>query len=411
MNNIRINGARLWDSLMEIAKIGALPNGGCCRLALSEEDIAGRALFLSWCEAQGCTSHSDDMGNLFVRRAGRNNDFDPVVFGSHLDTQPHGGKFDGIYGVLAGLEVIRTLNENAIETEASLDLVVWMNEEGARFAPAMIASGVYAGLFTREFALGREDLDGTTQGDALSASGFMGTERCGEHKMHAYLEAHIEQGPILEGNGNTIGVVTGGQGSLWYDVKVQGQDSHAGPTPMNGRRDAFACAARMALAVRDIVTNYPPHAVGTVGTVDVSPNSRNTIPGKVFFTVDIRHPDYSALRKIDADMRATFDTICREEGINLTLDEIWDNPPAVFDPRCVDAVRDAASELGYAHQDIVSGAGHDACQVSRIAPVGMIFVPCAGGISHNEEESAEPGDLEAGCNVLLRAALTLAGES
>lgn len=409
MNNARVNGQRLWDSLMAMAKIGELPNGGCCRLALSEEDKAGRDLFLQWCKAQGCTSTTDDMGNLFVRRAGRDNTLAPVVFGSHLDTQPHGGKFDGIYGVLAGLEVIRTLNENAIETTAPLEIVVWMNEEGARFAPAMIASGVYAGLFTREFALAREDLEGTTQGDALQQSGFMGIEACGEHKMHAYLEAHIEQGPILEANNKTVGVVTGGQGSLWYDVTVKGLDSHAGPTPMTGRRDAFVCAARMAVAVRDIARKYAPNAVGTVGSVDVSPNSRNTIPGEVFFSVDIRQPDYTQLRKMDAEMRTVFDQICREEGTTLDIDEIWDNPPAVFDPRCISAVRDAAENLGYAHQDIVSGAGHDACQVSRVVPVGMIFVPCAGGISHNEEESAEPDDLEAGCNVLLHAALSLAG--
>ncbi len=406
--SMRVNGQRLWDSLMAMAKIGALPNGGCCRLALTEEDQAGRALFLDWCAAEGCTSHTDDMGNLFVRRSGRNSTLAPIVFGSHLDTQPHGGKFDGIYGVLAGLEVIRTLNEHNVETEAPLEVVVWTNEEGSRFAPAMIASGVYAGLFSREFALERQDLDGISQGEALKQSGFMGAEPCGEHKMGAYLEAHIEQGPILENNRNTIGVVVGGQGSLWYDVKLKGVDSHAGSTPMAGRQDAFLCAAQMTVAVRELVTRYVPDAVGTIGTVEVSPNSRNTIPGEVFFTVDIRHPDYATLCEMDKEMQQTFDQLCEQEGITLSLDKIWDNPPAVFDQRCITAVRTAAADLNYKHQDIVSGAGHDACQVSRVAPVGMIFVPCENGISHNEAESAEPDDLEAGCNVLLHAALALA---
>ncbi|MEM7207071.1 MAG: Zn-dependent hydrolase [Pseudomonadota bacterium] len=411
MNDTRVNGARLWESLMEMAKIGALPAGGCCRLALTDEDIAGRALFKQWCEAEGCTFSSDDMGNLFVRRSGRNNSLDPIVAGSHLDTQPHGGKFDGIYGVLAGLEVIRTLNENNIETEAPVEVVVWMNEEGARFAPAMIASGVYANLFTREFALGREDLDGVTQGEALEKSGFVGNEKCGEHKMGAYLEAHIEQGPILEINENVVGVVTGGQGSLWYDARVTGTDSHAGSTPMKGRRDAFIAASKMTLAVHDIVNKHAPNAVGTIGSVEVKPNSRNTIAGEVFFTIDIRHPDYDILRNMDAEMRAALDAICTEQNVELDLDEIWDNPPAVFSERCITAVRDAARDLGCAHQDIVSGAGHDACQVSRVVPVGMIFVPCAGGISHNEAESAEPDHLEAGCNVLLHAMISLASRA
>ncbi len=405
---LRIDGQRLWRSLMEMAEVGATPAGGSCRLALSDEDKAGRDLFVSWCEAAGCRVTVDDMGNIFARRPGRQDDLPPVVAGSHLDTQPHGGRFDGVYGVLAGLEVIRTLGNHGVTTETPVEVAVWTNEEGARFAPAMVASGVFAGLFERDYALGRQDSEGKTLGEELRRIGYLGAEPCGGRPLGAFFEAHIEQGPILERNERTIGVVVGGQGQRWYDVTVQGQDSHAGSTPMPGRRDALVAAAAMTTAVRRLAEAHPPHAVGTVGQVEVSPNSRNTIPGEVRVTVDLRHPDDAVLARMGEAARAACADAAHAESVGLTIDEIWHSPPVVFDVGCVDAVRQAASRLGYAQQDIVSGAGHDACQICRVAPTAMIFVPCAGGLSHNEAESAEPEDLEAGCNVLLHAMLSRA---
>jgi N-carbamoyl-L-amino-acid hydrolase len=402
---LRVDGQRLWRSLMEMAQIGATPAGGSCRLALSDEDKAGRDLFVSWCEAAGCRVTVDDMGNIFARRPGRRDDLPPVVAGSHLDTQPHGGKFDGVYGVLAGLEVIRTLGDYEVSTEAPVEVAVWTNEEGARFAPAMVASGVFAGLFERDYALGRQDAEGKTLGDELRRIGYLGDEPCGGRRLGAFFEAHIEQGPILERNERTIGVVGGGQGQRWYDVTVRGQDSHAGSTPMPGRRDALVATAAMTTAVRRVAEAHPPHAVGTVGQIEVIPNSRNTIPGEARFTVDLRHPDDEALATMGEELRRACAEAARAESLALTIDEIWHNPPVQFDVGCVDAVRQAANRLGYAQQDIVSGAGHDACQICRVAPTAMVFVPCAGGLSHNEAESAEPHDLEAGCNVLLHAML------
>ena len=407
--NLRVDGARLWASIMEMAKIGALPGGGCGRLALTDDDRRGRDLFASWCEQAGCTITVDEMGNMFARRPGRNPDLPPVAAGSHLDTQPHGGKFDGIFGVLAALEAVRTLNDAGVETEAPLEVINWTNEEGSRFAPAMIASGVFAGLFDRDFAYRLESPEGETLGDELVRIGYKGAEPCGEHPLGALFEAHIEQGPILEATGVPIGVVSGAQGQRWYDVEVRGRDSHAGTTPMPARKDALVAAARMAARIEDIAMGKAPDAVGTVGQFDVSPNSRNTIPGEVRFSVDIRHPDARVLAEMDAEIRASFAAIAERGDVEVTVDQIWEKPPIEFDPRCVDAVREAAAGLGYAHQDIVSGAGHDACQVCEVAPTGMIFVPCEDGISHNEIESATPEDLEMGCNVLLHAMLAMAG--
>ena len=407
--NLRVDGARLWASIMEMAKIGALPGGGCGRLALTDDDRRGRDLFASWCEQAGCTVTVDEMGNMFARRPGRNPDLPPVAAGSHLDTQPHGGKFDGIFGVLAALEAVRTLNDAGVETEAPIEVINWTNEEGSRFAPAMIASGVFAGLFDRDFAYGIESPEGETLGDELARIGYKGSEPCGEHTLGALFEAHIEQGPILEAAGVPIGVVGGAQGQRWYDIEVRGRDSHAGTTPMPARKDALVAAARMAARIEDIALGKAPDAVGTVGQFDVSPNSRNTIPGEVRFSVDIRHPDAGVLVEMDAEIRESFAAIAERGDVDVTIDQIWEKPPIEFDPRCVEAVREAAAELGYAHQDIVSGAGHDACQVCEVAPTGMIFVPCEDGISHNEIESATPEDLEMGCNVLLHAMLAMAG--
>ena len=408
LQNLRVSGDRLWDSIMAIAEIGPGKHGGSCRLALTDEDREGRDLFIRWCEEIGCSISIDDMGNIFARRAGLNNDLAPVVAGSHLDTQPHGGKFDGIYGVLAALEVVRTLHDNDVTTAAPLEVVVWTNEEGSRFAPAMIASGVYAGLFDKEFAWSINDSDGKSLGDELKRIGYMGDSPCGDHPIAALLEAHIEQGPILEADNHQIGVVIGGQGQHWYDITLKGQDSHAGSTPMKGRRDALVAAAEIITLVQELALEFAPHAVATVGEMSVLPNSRNTIPGEVFLTVDIRNPDAQVLADMDEKLRSRIATSVAGRGVEAELVEIWDKAPVKFDADCIAAVSSATNALGYSNQQMVSGAGHDACQVCLVAPTSMIFVPCAGGLSHNEQESAEPADLEAGCNVLMHAMLSLA---
>ena len=410
MPDLRVNGERLWDSLMEIAQFGATPKGGNCRLALSEEDRQGRDCFVAWCRDAGCDVTIDRMGNIFARRPGRDGERAPVVAGSHLDTQPHGGKFDGVFGVLAGLEVIRTLNDHGIETSSPVEIAMWTNEEGARFAPAMIASGVFADAFDLDYALARADTDGVTIGEALAQIGYAGDAPCGSRSFGAFFEAHIEQGPILEKEGKTIGVVTGAQGIRWYDITVTGQDAHAGPTPMKLRRDALVGVASMITTINRIGHVFPPNGAATVGQIEVSPNSRNTIPGEVHFTADLRHPDAAELGRMNERLHAEIGDIARDAGLVLDVEEIWYGPPVEFDDECVSAVREAAKSLGYTHRDIVSGAGHDACYISRIAPTAMIFIPCRGGISHNEEESAEPDDLAAGCNVLLHAILARAGQ-
>ncbi|MCH7931823.1 MAG: allantoate amidohydrolase, partial [Proteobacteria bacterium] len=316
---------------------------------------------------------------------------------------------DGVYGVLAGLEVMRTLNDHDIRTQAPVEVAVWTNEEGVRFAPAMIASGVFAGVFDLDFALSRADAQGRTMGDELARIGYAGEAPCGDRELGAHFEAHIEQGPVLENEAKTIGVVTGVQGVRWYDVTVTGQDAHAGPTPMETRRDALVGAARMIDAINRIGHDHLPGACATVGVVEVSPNSRNTIPGEVTFSVDLRHPEAEVLAAIDAAMRAACAEIAADADLGIEVEEIWYSPPVAFDRDCIAAVRDAAARLGYGHRDMVSGAGHDSCYISKVAPTGMIFVPCAGGLSHNEEESADADDLAAGCTVLLHAMLARAG--
>lgn len=394
---------------MRMAEIGATAHGGCCRLALSDEDKAGRDLFVEWCRGAGCEIRIDRLGNIFARRPGTDPARAPVAAGSHLDTQPHGGKFDGVYGVLAGLEVIRTLNDHGIETPAPLEVIVWTNEEGARFAPSMIASGVFGGAYDAEFALACADADGRAIGAELERIGYAGDEPCGDHPLGAFFEAHIEQGPILEREEKTIGVVTGVQGLRWYDVDVRGQDAHSGSTPMNGRRNALVGSAEMIQAVDALAHSFPPDAVATVGQLDVSPNSRNTIPGHVHFTVDIRHPEAAVMEKMDAQLRRACEEISDRHGLECDIEQVSHTPPVVFDDGCIEAVQEASLSLGYPCRRIRSGAGHDACHVSEVAPTGMIFVPCADGLSHNEEESATPEDLEAGCNVLLHAMLSKAG--
>jgi beta-ureidopropionase / N-carbamoyl-L-amino-acid hydrolase len=409
MRNLHVNGERLWASLMELAQIGATEKGGVCRLAASDLDGQARRLFIRWCEEAGCSVQVDRIGNVFARRPGRDPSLAPVMTGSHLDTQPTGGKFDGAYGVMAALEVVRTLNELGYETEAPIEIVAWTNEEGSRFSPAMVGSGVFAGVFELADGLARPDnVTGVTLGAELERIGFAGPESVGGRPVEAYFEAHIEQGPILEAAGLPIGVVTGAQGQRWYDITVTGQEAHAGPTPMPRRRDALVGAARMIDAVNRIGLAHAPYACATVGFVQVSPNSRNTIPGRVFFTVDFRHPEDAVLSQMDGELRQACAGAAAAIGLEVEVKELWYFPPTPFDVALVAAARGAASAQGYPHQDIISGAGHDACYMARVAPTAMIFVPCVGGISHNEIEDAKPEDLTAGGNVLLNVVLDCA---
>ena len=406
---VRINGQRLWDSLMEMAKIGATAKGGVCRLALTDLDRDGRDLFVRWAREAGCTISVDRMGNVFARRAGKDDTLAPVVTGSHADSQPTGGRFDGIYGVLGGLEVIRSLNDHGIETDRPIEVVIWTNEEGSRFAPAMVASGVFAGVFTLDYGLSRADVDGRTMGQELERIGYAGDQPMGK-PIHAAFELHIEQGPILEAEGKTIGVVHAAQGQRWYEVVYTGQESHAGPTPMPTRRDALVGAARVIDLVNRIGLEHAPYACATVGMLQVHPNSRNVIPGRVFFTIDIRHPDDAVLAEMDRKVREGVARIAVETKLEVSkLEQIFYYAPIAFDQACVDSVRAAAERFGYSHRDIVSGAGHDACYLSKVAPTAMVFVPCVGGISHNEIEDATPEWIEAGGNVLLHAMLGRAG--
>jgi N-carbamoyl-L-amino-acid hydrolase len=408
MHNLAINAERLWATIMETAEIGRTEKGGIKRLTLTDLDGRVRDWFAARCREAGCTVTVDEMGNIFAVRPGRNPDLAPITCGSHLDTQPTGGKFDGILGVLAGLEVVRTLNDVGFETEAPIMVVDWTNEEGSRFAPAMLASGVFAGAFTRDFAYDRRDREGARFADELARIGYRGEERVGTRKIGAFFELHIEQGPILEAEEKTIGIVTDAQGQRWYEVTLTGRESHAGTTPMSLRRDALLGAARIAVAVDAIARANAPLAVGTVGLMEVRPNSRNVIPGEVFFTVDLRHPDDAVLKSMDAALSTAIAEVATA-GMEARVEEIWHFPAVRFDAGCVAAVRKATEDGGYSHRDIVSGAGHDACYVARVAPTSMIFVPCEGGISHNEIENAKPEDLAAGANVLLHAMVARAG--
>lgn len=399
---LKVNGDRLWGSLMEMAKIGATDKGGCCRLALTDLDKQARDLFVSWCKDAGCTIRIDQMGNVFARRAGEDDDLAPVMTGSHIDTQPTGGRFDGVYGVLAGLEVIRSLNDHGVKTRHPVEASIWTNEEGSRFAPAMVASGVFAGVFDLDYGLSRKDKDGKTMGEELARIGYAGPAKVGGD-VHAFFEVHIEQGPILEEAGIPIGVVTHGQGQRWYELTLTGVESHAGPTPMSRRKDALLGAARVVELVNRVGLQHAPLACATVGMVNVFPNSRNVIPGRVFLTIDIRHPHDDVLTKMDQAVRAGIDEIAKGIGLGSELEQIFYYAPIPFDETCVGAVRGAAQALGYEHRDIVAGAGHDACYLSKVAPTSMVFVPCIGGISHNEIEDAKPEWITAGGNVLLNA--------
>ncbi len=403
-----INRERLWQSLMDLARLGATAKGGVCRLALTDLDRQARDLFVRWCEEAGCSVSVDGIGNIFARRAGRDPNRAPVMTGSHIDTQPTGGKFDGCYGVMAGLEVIRTLNDLGLETQAPIEVVVWTNEEGSRFPPCMMGSGVFAGKFDLADTLAKQDEQGLSVGAELQRIGYAGPRAVLGHPVGAYFEAHIEQGPVLEDRQTTIGVVMGCLGQKWFDLTLSGVEAHAGPTPMHLRKDALVGAAQVVSAVNRIAHAHQPHACGTVGCLSLHPGSRNVIPGQVQMTLDLRHLHADRLQAMVDEVRQVIEDSCRQHGLSFELTATADFPPLDFDPACVAAVRQGAEHLGLSHMDIVSGAGHDAIFIAELGPAGMIFVPCEGGISHNEIENAAPQDLADGCAVLLRAMVNAA---
>lgn len=409
IENLRINGERLWDSLMELAQIGATPKGGVCRLTLTDLDKQGRDLVTRWAREAGMTVTIDKIGNGFMRRPGRNNNLPPIMTGSHIDTQPTGGKFDGNYGVLAGIEVVRTLNDHGIETEAPIEVAFWTNEEGSRFVPVMMGSGVFAKAFTLEHAYAATDTEGKTVKGELERIGYIGDQEPGDHPIGAYFETHIEQGPVLEDNDKTIGVVSGVLGIRWFDCTVTGMEAHAGPTPMALRKDAMLAATRIMQDVVAAAHRHPPHGRGTVGMVQVFPNSRNVIPGRVKFSIDLRNSTDALVDAMAAEVKAFADQVAQEHGVQVHIEMVSSYPAQLFQPECVEAVGRAAAKLGYSHMPAVSGAGHDAVYMAKLAPSGMIFIPCKDGISHNEIEDAKPEHIEAGCNVLLHAMLERAG--
>ena len=407
--NLAINGDRLWTSLMEMAEIGATEKGGNNRLTLTDLDKQGRDLFVHWCEEAGCSITVDAIGNIIARRPGHNDTKPAIMMGSHLDTQPTGGRFDGVLGVLAGLEALRTLNDHDIETDAPVEVACWTNEEGSRFSPAMMGSGVFAGVFELDSILMKSDIDGAILGNELKRIGYNGCDIPGGRKVAAYFELHIEQGPILESVDKTIGVVTDAQGQRWYEITITGVESHAGPTPMPRRRDALVTSSKIIQEVNRIGHAHAPDACATVGHMQVRPNSRNVIPGEVFLAVDFRHPIDETLSTMDEQLKAFCTRVAKNDQLSVEVVDFWYFPPTPFNEDCINAVRNAADRAGFTHRDIVSGAGHDAVYIAGVAPTGMIFVPCEDGISHNEVENATPEDCAAGCQVMLHAVLEQAG--
>ena len=407
--NLKINGERLWDSIMEMAQIGPGVAGGNNRQTLTDEDAEGRRLFETWCKDAGCTMGLDQIGNMFARREGSDSDALPVYVGSHLDTQPTGGKYDGVLGVLGGLEVIRSLNDLGIKTKHPIVVTNWTNEEGTRFAPAMLASGVFAGMHTEDWAKDRVDADGKRFGDELRRIDWEGDEKVGERKMHAFFELHIEQGPILEAENKQIGVVTHGQGLWWLEVTLTGKDAHTGSTPMNMRVNAGLGMARITEAVHRIAMDHQPAAVGAVGQANVYPNSRNVIPGRAVFTIDFRSPDLAKLTSMREKLEAEAIQIAAGLGLGISIEPVGHFDPVTFDEGCVAAIRDAAERLGYSHMNIVSGAGHDACWINRMYPTAMVMCPCVDGLSHNEAEEISKEWAAAGADVLFHAVVETAG--
>lgn len=406
-HNLRIDAQRLWESLMTMAEIGATANGGCNRQALTPEDGEGRALFARWCEAAGMSVQVDGLGSMFARLPGRE-DLPPVLIGSHLDTQPTGGKFDGVLGVLAGLEVVRTLNEAGVRLRRPLEIVNWTNEEGCRFTPVMLGSAVFAGVLTREAALAARSPEGAVLADELARLGLDAGAPVGGRVIDSYLELHIEQGPVLEEEGYDVGFVTGGQGLVWYDAHMRGCEGHAGATPMRLRRDALAGTAAFIGDLQALAGRHAPHGVATVGRIEVTPNSRNVVPGETRFTIDVRHPDADTLARMDLEARQAFDNRIKEFGLDGGLEQTSAFAPVAFDAGLLEIIRAQAHTLGLSGRDIVSGAGHDACHMARIAPAAMIFTPCVDGLSHNEAEHIHPHWARAGADLLLRSVLAIA---
>jgi len=407
-NKVYVSAERLWDSLMDMAAIGPGVAGGCNRQALTDEDKQGRDLFVRWAQEAGCHIMVDELGNIFARRDGIVSDASPVLAGSHLDTQPTGGRFDGVYGVLAGLEVVRSLNDHGISTPRPIEIAVWTNEEGCRFSPAMLGSGVVCGTYTRDFAYSRQDRDGNRFGDELARIGYRGSAPATPRKLAAAFEAHIEQGPILEQEGIRIGVVTGIQGAYWLDIALEGVPCHAGPTPMRMRKDPWRAATRIIDRAYALIDRHQPDGRLTIGDAKVLPGSRNTSPSRVTFSVDIRHPEAGTLERLVVGLQALAEEICAEYGIGLQFARVWHMPPTRFDERLTTVIEQATAACGYSHRRMVSGAGHDSLHVAQYAPTAMIFVPCAGGLSHNEAESATASDLAAGANVLFHAMIQVA---
>jgi len=406
--NQKINGPRLWDTLMAMAEIGATPKGGVKRLTLTEVDKAGRQRFTQWCDELGLTMRVDAMGNMFARREGRDPKRLPVLFGSHLDSQPTGGKFDGALGVIAGLEVMRSLNDLNITTEAPLELVNWTDEEGSRFGHSLMGSGVWAGVYGLDEAYAYTDIEGVTVGAALDAIGYKGAHPAAPFPADAYFELHIEQGPILEREQQQIGIVTGAQGQVWYDAVIIGQDAHAGTTPPSARRDALVAAARVIALVDDLMRARGEDGRGTIGQFQVLPNSRNVVPGEVRFSIEFRHPKDAEVQALMRSFPEAAAALVAQNGCRLELTKLFDIPAQPFDAACVDLVRQAAARLGYPAREIISGAGHDAVYVARRVPTAMIFTPCKDGLSHNEAESILPEEAEAGCQVLFEAVVARA---
>ena len=405
---LKINGDRLWSTLMEMARIGGTAQGGVRRLALSEEDRLGRELFAQWCRDAGMAVRVDEIGNVFARRAGVDVKSKPVLVGSHLDTQPAGGRFDGAYGVLAALEIVRALNDEKVETTRPIEIVSWTNEEGARFTPSMLGSAVFVGDTGLASALNAKDAQGITLGQALDACGCRGARTLGPADIDSYFEAHIEQGPVLESHGTAIGIVTGGQAVRWLDVIVSGVAAHAGTTPMPSRKDAFFASAAMALELEAITRQHAPRGLATIGQLEISNCSRNTIAGRVVLSVDLRHPDEAEIESMASEVRERFGAVARERGVDVEISTYLQIPATPFDDDCIALVQQAATELGYSSERIVSGAGHDAINLTRHVPAAMVFIPCVGGLSHNEAEDALPADVTAGANVLASAVLSRA---
>ena len=406
---IAVNAARLWSTLETMAQIGATPAGGVTRLALSEEDRLARNLLRDWAREAGFSCDIDSMGNMFIRRAGKNPQLAPVMTGSHVDSQPLGGRYDGIYGVLAGLEALRALNDHAIETERDIVLVNWTNEEGARFAPAMLASGVWSGHFSEQFAWSRADSAGVTVGEALEAIGYKGQTPTRAFPVHACYELHIEQGPILEDEAIDIGLVHAAMGQRWFTLTLDGFAAHAGTTPMHSRRDALTAFAELALKVEAIGVQHAPDGRATIGMAHITPNSRNVVPSRVICSVEFRHPQTEALVAMETALRQAADNLAAR-GVTANVERIFDYAPIAFDTACLSRSEQAAREWGYSTKRMVSGAGHDTCYISKVAPASMIFIPCVKGISHNEAENIHESWAEKGANVLLTSLLLAAQE-